>query len=310
MPENIIELCVCLGLYVAFSSLFTLCIKWVHVRGKGDIVAAGAINYIVAALIIAPWFLIDGQQTGDVPAMIAGGSMGVVYFVAFFFVIWCVRVVGASSTSVVSVLSMLIPIIFAALVWQDQPSALQTAGIALALLSLILIAVKPAKQTKTVEEKKESSEKSKSSTWTATLILGGFFILCGLSRVAQEAFKHVSPETQKPTFLLAAFLVTAVPSTILLLWRRRRILAEEAVIGIMMGVANGSQVWFTLKALDLMPGFIFFPVSSAGAIIFTMFCAVLFLEERISRRALIGIAIAVVALVMMNLNSAPTVAFE
>lgn len=309
MPENIIEICVCLGLYVVFSSLFTLCIKWVHVRGKGDIVAGGAINYIVAALITAVWFVIDGQQSGDVPAMIAGGSMGAVYFIAFFFVIWCVRVVGASSTSVVSVLSMLIPIVFAAIVWQDQPSVLQSAGIALALLSLILIAVKPAKQT-TIAKPEADDEKAKSSAWTATLILGGFFLLCGLSRVAQEAFKHVSPDTQKPTFLLAAFAVTAIPSAILLLWRRHRILAEEAIVGITMGVANGSQVWFTLKALDLMPGFIFFPVSSAGAIIFTMFCAVLFLEEKISRRALIGIGIAVVALVMMNFSPASTVAFD
>ncbi len=296
-----------LTLYVVFSSVFTLCIKWVHVRGKGDIVAAGAINYIVAALLIAPWFVIDGQQTGDLPAMIAGGSMGAVYFIAFFFVIWCVRVVGASSTSVVSVLSMLIPIIFAAIVWRDQPSALQSFGIGLALLSLILIAVKPAKQSTNDHKSTKKDLKESSSAWTATLILGGFFFLCGLSRVAQEAFKHVSPETQKPTFLLAAFVVTAVPSTILLLRRRRRILAEEAIVGITMGVANGSQVWFTLKALDLMPGFIFFPVSSAGAIIFTMICAVMFLEEKISRRALIGIGIAVVALVMMNFGPGPTV---
>ena len=51
-----------------------------------------------------------------------------------------------------------------------------------------------------------------------------------------------------------------------------------------------------------MEGFIFFPVSSAGNIIFTMFVAVLWLEEKISRRALIGIGIAVVALIMMNLK--------
>ena len=139
-----------------------------------------------------------------------------------------------------------------------------------------------------------------------TLILGGFFLLCGLSRVAQEAFKHVSPVTQKPTFLLAAFLAAGVPATIVLLWRRKRILPAELFIGFLMGVANGSQVWLTLKTLDYIEGFIFFPVSSAGTIIFTMLVAVLFLHEKISRRALIGIGIAVVALVMMNVGGANT----
>ena len=123
-----------LTLFVVSSSIFGLCIKWMHVRGTEDVITAGAINYIVAALIIGPWCYLDGQQAGDIPAIISGASMGTVYFIAYFFVIWCVRVVGVSSTSVVSVLSMLIPIVFAAVVWGDRPGLLQSAGITLALL--------------------------------------------------------------------------------------------------------------------------------------------------------------------------------
>lgn len=287
--------------YVIFSSIFTLCIKWVHVRGKEDIITAGAINYIVAALIIAPWFVIDGQQTGNRAAIIAGGSMGLMYFINFFFVIWCVRVVGASSTTVVGVLSMLMPIIYAAITWDSQPHWLQGIGIALAFVSLILIGLKPDRQVADVKNKKADKSKEPFS-WKAPLILGGFFLLCGLSRIAQESFKYESVESQKPTFLLAAFVAAGIPSIILLLWRRRKIMPMEAFVGVAMGVANGSQTWFTLKSLDAMAGFIFFPVSSAGGIIFTMFVAVLWMQEKISRRALIGIGIAVVALVMMNLK--------
>lgn len=287
--------------YVIFSSIFTLCIKWVHVRGKEDIITAGAINYIVAALIIAPWFVIDGQQTGNRAAIIAGGSMGLMYFINFFFVIWCVRVVGASSTTVVGVLSMLMPIIYAAITWDSQPHWLQGIGIALAFVSLILIGLKPDRQVADVKNKKADKSKEPFS-WKAPLILGGFFLLCGLSRIAQESFKYASVESQKPTFLLAAFVAAGIPSIILLLWRRRKIMPMEAFVGVAMGVANGSQTWFTLKSLDAMAGFIFFPVSSAGGIIFTMFVAVLWMHEKISRRALIGIGIAVVALVMMNLK--------
>ena len=292
-----------LTLYVVFSSIFTLCIKWVHVRGKGDIITAGAINYIVAALIITPWFILDGQQTGDVPAMVAGGSMGLMYFINFFFVIWCVRVVGASSTTVVGVLSMLIPIIYAAVVWSSTPHWVQAIGIAMAFVSLMLIGIKPDRQKLAV--KTDGIEKSKEATfsWKAPLILGGFFLLCGLSRIAQESFKYESVESQKPTFLLAAFVAAGIPSIILLFWRRRKIVPMEVIVGIAMGIANASQTWFTLKTLALIPGFIFFPVSSAGGIIFTMFVAVLWMDEKISRRALIGIAIAVVALTMMNIDT-------
>ncbi|QEG20214.1 EamA family transporter [Mariniblastus fucicola] len=210
--------------------------------------------------------------------------------------IWCVRVVGISATSVVSVLSMLIPIVFAAMVWGDKPQLIQSAGIALAFISLILIGVKPQRQATAI------ADSAAESAWKGPLILGGFFLLCGLARVAQEAFKHLSPVTQKPTYLLAAFLVAAIPSMIVLLWRRQKLLPMELMIGAAMGIANGCQTLFTLKTLDYMEGFIFFPVSSAGSIIFTMFVAVVWLEERLGRRAIIGIAIAVAALIMMNLK--------
>ena len=290
-----------LTLYVVFSSIFTLCIKWVHVRGKEDIITAGAINYIVAALIIAPWFVLDGQQTGNVPAIVAGGSMGFMYFINFFFVTWCVRVVGASSTTVVGVLSMLMPIIYAAMVWSSTPHWVQAIGIGMAIVSLILIGLKPDRQA--IANKGDAKDSKEAPfSWKAPLVLGGFFLLCGLSRIAQESFKYESVESQKPTFLLAAFVAAGIPSIFLLLWRRRKILPMEAVVGVAMGIANGSQTWFTLKTLDLLPGFIFFPVSSAGGIIFTMFVAVLWMEEKISRRALFGIGIAVVALIMMNVK--------
>lgn len=292
-----------LTLFVVFSSIFTLCIKWVHVRGKEDIVTAGAINYIVAALIIAPWFVLDGQQTGDTPAMVAGGLMGLMYFINFFFVIWCVRVVGASSTTVVGVLSMLIPIIYAAVVWSSTPHWVQAIGITMAFVSLILIGLKPDRQQVEVNDDGTETSKDAEFSWTAPLVLGGFFLLCGLSRIAQESFKYESVESQKPTFLLAAFVAAGIPSISLLLWRRRKIAPMEVVVGVAMGIANASQTWFTLKTLQLIPGFIFFPVSSAGGIIFTMFVAVLWMDERISRRALIGIGIAVIALTMMNVNS-------
>ena len=241
-----------------------------------------------------------GGKLGTRPAMVAGGSMGLMYFINFFFVIWCIRVVGASSTTVVGVLSMLMPIIFAAMIWGSTPNWLQAVGIGLAFLSLILIGIKPDRQAIIDKHVKPKVTKTAGFDWTAPLMLGGFFLLCGFSRIAQESFKFESEVTQKPTFLLAAFVAAGIPSVVLLIWRRRKILPMEAIVGITMGIANGSQTWFTLKTLDAMPGYIFFPVSSAGGIIFTMFVAVVWLHERIGNRALFGIAIAVIALVMMN----------
>ena len=241
--------------------------------------------------------------------------MGLVYFVAFFFVIYCVRVVGVSSTMVVSSLSLLLPIIVAAFVWDSTPNLIQIAGIALALVSLLMVAVKPkppAVKSKplTVKPKPPAVKPKPDKTaaqdvltakdWKPLALLFVFFLLCGFSRIAQETFKHESVIDQKPTFLLAAFTIAGIPSLILLIYRLRPILKMELVIGIVMGLSNGLQTFWMLKSLDFIPGYIAFPLSSAGGIFFTTAVATLVLNEKLHKQAYIGIAVSVVALVLLN----------
>lgn len=290
-----------LFLYIVFSSVFSLCIKWVHNRGSEDIITVGAINYICAAISIAPWFLIDGDQTGDTMAIATGGTMGLVYFVAFFFVNYCVRVVGVSSSTVVGSLSLLLPIIVAAIVWDSTPNTIQIVGIGLALISLLLIAVKP--QANLIKQEHQAVTGRK---WVAPTLLFGFFLLCGMSRISQEAFKFESFPDQKPTFLLSAFVVAGIPSAVMLICRRKSISTMELAIGAIMGVSNLLQSLLILKALDSLDGYIVFPLSSAGGIVFTTLVATFWLDEKLRRRAYLGIAVAVFALILLNWDRGET----
>ena len=273
-----------------------------HNRGSEDIVTVGAINYIVAASAIVPWYCTGIKQTGDFVAIATGGTMGLVYFIAFFFVIYCVRVVGVSSTMVVSSLSLLLPIIVAALVWGSTPNPIQIAGIALALVSLLMVAVKPKPPAVKPKPDKATALENEptAKNWKPLALLFVFFLLCGFSRIAQETFKYESVIDQKPTFLLAAFTIAGIPSLILLIYRFRPILKMEFAIGIIMGLSNGLQTFWMLKSLDFIPGYIAFPLSSAGGILFTTAVATSMLNEKLGRRSYIGIAVSVVALVLLN----------
>ena len=235
--------------------------------------------------------------------------MGLVYFIAFFFVIYCVRVVGVSSTMVVSSLSLLLPIIVAAFVWDSTPSLIQIAGIGLALVSLLRVAVKPKPPAVKPKPPAVKPNPDKAATlasepvardWKPLVLLFVFFLLCGISRIAQETFKYESVVDQKPTFLLAAFTIAGIPSLILLIYRFRPILKMELVIGIIMGLSNGLQTFWILKSLDYIPGYIAFPLSSAGGIVFTTAVATLMLNEQLQKQAYVGIAVSVVALVLLN----------
>ena len=344
-------------LQIIFSSAFTLIIKWAQNRKREDVIAIGAVNYIVAALAILPFVLMVDYSSGTsdgvgqtaqtesaqtelsgqpsdsslslkeqkpvsspiLGALITGGSMGGIYFVAFFFAIYSIKTVGASSASVVSVLSILMPIVVASLYWGQQPNTLQVAGIGLALVALSLIGAqkKPAEaksfELKTIGDAKAIKEVSTrgdselgdtseptTQAWIIPVVLIVFFLLCGFSRISQEAFKFVSLPQFRPVFLFAAFTVAGIPSLILLIGRRRWLTPMEWVFGIFLGLSNILQTHFILKAFEYFEGFIVFPVSSAGAVLLTTVIATGMLGERLTRRTCVGIAISVVALFLLH----------
>lgn len=223
--------------------------------------------------------------------MWTGGAMGAVYFVAFFFVIYAIKWVGVSATTVVAVLAILIPIAFAAFYWDEQPSTEQMVGIGLALFALTLIGGKQA------------GDRSVSRPWFASIVLFAFFLLCGMSRLSQDTFGHVSDPEQQPTFLLTAFGVASIPSIVLLGYvlgyKHQKLLLTELLFGIGLGLSNILQSFFILMCLKNFPGYIVFPITSAGGILITTLIAVSFLHERLSVRTYVGIGVAVVSLFLL-----------
>lgn len=286
-------------LHIVFASAFTLIIKWSQQRKVDDVVVVGAINYIAAAVATLPVFLAVNPMPVDVGAIWTGAAMGAVYFTAYFLVIRAIQMVGASATSVVGVLSILFPIVLAAIFFSERPTLLQSIGIGLALGSLVLVG--RAKHAPHSGESLVTSETTGSTrSWAVPLVLLTFFFLCGMNRVAQDLFKHVSEAEHRPAFCLAAFTVASIPSFYVLLSRKRLPTVMELSIGIALGLSNVLQTYFMLRSLEHLAGYIAFTVASGGTIVFTTLMAVGLMNEQINRKTQIGIGLAVVALVLLR----------
>jgi len=282
-------------LNILFASSFTLCIKWVQTRQREDMLTVGMINYVVAAALTSPEFLADGVSAPDTNAVLTGSAMGACYFIAFFFVTYAIRKVGASASTVVGSLSILMPIGFGILIWSETPNSLQIVGVILAVLSLTLVG-----GNRQERPEQATPDSTAPRGWVTPVILAMFFLLAGISRLAQETFKHESHTDHRPTFLFSAFAVAAIPAAIILIARRRMPTSLEFVFGFAMGASNILQTHFILKALHFFPGFIVFPVSSAGSVLITVLIATGVLGERLHRKTCWGIGIAVVALILLN----------
>lgn len=282
-------------LNILFASSFTLCIKWVQTRQREDMLTVGMINYVVGAALTFPEFYSTGVDVPDSTAILTGGTMGACYFIAFFFVTYAIRKVGAAASTVVGSLSILMPIGLGVLIWSEKPNSLQAVGVILALLSLTLVSGNRQERPEA-----EAAGPPASRRWATPVILASFFLLAGISRLAQEAFKHESHTDHRPTFLFSAFVVTAIPAAVVLLHRRRMPTVLEFAFGFAMGASNILQTHFILKSLHFFPGYIVFPVSSAGGVLTTVLVATGILGERLHRKTCWGIGIAVVALILLN----------
>ena len=328
-------------LHIVFSSAFILLIKWAQIRKTEDELTIGAINYIVAAITIAPVFLLNLPEQISAGAIWTGSSMGLIYFLTYFLVIFAVRKIGAASTTVVSTMSILVPIVFAAIYYLEMPSGIQTMGIALALVSLTLIGFKSdhessAKKavfkeavfeearnetlTEEASSAREDSTKQDSTKQDSTRedstkpvfdsglwvfsVLVIFFLFCGLARIAQEAFKHVVEQeqqtSQRATFGLAAFVTAAIPSLLVLIFRRKKFQVSELAVGGAMGITNILQTLLILAALQQYHGFIVFPIASAGSVVLVAVVASFVLRESLTRRTILGISISVLAVFLLQ----------
>ena len=273
-------------LHIVFSSFFVLCVRWTQRRNE-DVKTVGAINYMVAAVGSAVIFLFQSDAPITANSVLSGSVGGVFYFVTFLFLIVAAGWKGAANTTVVSRLSILVPIGCGAVLWNEWPGGWQLFAIGLACLALLLIG-----------RKGNQLDKAKPPRFAGVLLVG-FFVCGGCCRLAPEMFKNLCEPAEKSGFILVLFGITALASIVLLISRRHRPTKAEFTAGLAMGSANLAQIFCMVAALQSYDGYIVFPMTAAGSLVFTTTIAVTMLDERPNKSSLAGVAIATCALFLL-----------
>ncbi len=273
-------------LQTILGSSFILCVRWSQQRDN-NVLTIGIVNYVVGAIASVFWFLVWGKGWFTPSVLLTGGLNGICYFCSFLLLIVIVSVKGAAITTIIARLSILLPILYGILVWSERPSVWQSIGILLAMTSLGLVG------------NRRTNVARQDHAWYVAGLPILFFLLAGTGRISQDMFNHLCQPEQRPAHLAIAFSVAAVPSTILFIVRRQWPTVVEWVMGTILGLINVIQVYCLLKALQVYPDYIVFPVTSAAALVFTTLMAVWMLKERLRLTTYAGIGFSVCALVLL-----------
>ena len=280
-------------LHVIFSSSFGIFLKYAKDRGH-CLDSIGFINYLVA-LLIAIWSMMQldslsfsGLATG------LGVTNGITYALGFFLWKATVQVSGVVVTTAILRLTMVIPITFAILIWHEIPSAWQILGIFLTCSALPLLST---------NDPVVIPSNISTTSGLGAILISLTFVNAGVGRLVMKIFNETCPVDEKPFYLFFLFGVTTFFFTIVCVYQKIIPIRWEYVFGILVGVSNFFQSVTFLVALDSIDVLIVFPVSAAGSVLLTTLIGVVVLKEKLRTKSIIGIILAVIALIFVNLKN-------
>lgn len=282
-----------IGLCVVVSSMQNIFKKQFGQRcSGGDFLYSGLVT-----LFSLLFFIISGILSGDVKFSTEIIPYSLIFALAYASAtiagVLALRWGSLAITSLVMSYSLVIPTLWGLLVLHEPAGPIQFIGLALLLVSLFLI--KGPVQ--------DSDRHDFSLKWLVATAIS--FVGNGTCSVVQNAQRRTFGGTYNTSFMLVSLSVAAAIALAAALVaerkRFREILRAGFVSGALCGLCNGALNTLVMVITALVASAVFFPVLSAGNLIFAFLVSVLLYREKFIPRQLVALGLGIVALIFLNL---------
>lgn len=249
----------------------------------GAITSGGLNNQFFDLSIQRPWFPI-------------ALGIGLLFLLTFFLISVTVSKVSTTVATLANRTSLVIPVFANIFIYPEKGSDftfLNYLGLLLAIIAIIFASVK-----------NNSSRLKRKHFYLPLLIflLGG--IIDTTINVVNFTYSH---EPGFELFPFMAFISATIGGSIILSWqvitRRSQVRMKNIFAGIILGLPNFFSLYFLLLALKAMDhdGARVFTVTNIGIILLTSLIAFLAFKEKLSLLNLTGIALAILAILLIYL---------
>jgi drug/metabolite transporter (DMT)-like permease len=274
-----------LAIAVICSTSFSLIVRHTQ-RERQDQFAVMGLNY--AAASATAFLCAGGQWQLSPPTWQIGGAGGLIFVSAYIFLIHSLDLKGVAIANAVTRLSVLIPVAASIALFGEEPRLLEIVGGGLAIIAMPLLSLD------------RGFTGSRLSRWERPFLLA-LFLLNGGCLLSTKWFHSTGLSAQRPLYFGVLFGVAAVVSLVAWLGWSRRGGRRELFWGVLLGVVNYVTGAALIRALDSLSGMVVFPVQAALGLVLTAVFAGWAWQEIPGRLGQAGLALAVVAVVMINL---------
>ncbi|HEY7168751.1 MAG TPA: EamA family transporter [Candidatus Binatia bacterium] len=254
------------------------------------------LNYLTCVFVGSIWgaHLLDVTSLPRQPWLWLAVLQGVILAVNFFLLAYTAQRAGVSIAALASRLSVAIPSILAFLLYGDSLSLVKLAGLGAAVLSLYLC---------TMAHDRKASLRLFPGTFLPLLV---FFTFGCYFFVIKYAQAHYLNEASYHDYVMTGFLFAFLTALGICIGRRLLILTQvgwlDLVGGTLLGIVNYFAVYALVKALAVQGWETsqVLPIYSIGVIALSSILALLIFRETLSRQKTFGLAVGLVAVILLN----------
>jgi Ca2+/Na+ antiporter len=285
-------------LKVASAVGMGLVLKQAETRGV-DRLPMIRINYAIAAVLAFLAVVAAGSPAISRPTAILAVITGGLFVAGLLTWTRTIQTAGLALSVVAMRTAVVIPVLASVVIWHERPGLVQLAGVVLALLALALVLWDVVRRPRRDMTEGETSPPGPGSRalWLALL-----FLVDGLVMIPAQVFRRELPQAENLPFQTVIFVTAFFITTIIYYLGRQRVTQDSLRFGALLGAANLGNYLFLVMALALLPGVVVFPVMAAGEVGLAALAGVLIWRERVGLRSWAGIALAVVALVLVQVG--------
>ena len=276
-------------LTILCSTSISIILKYSDTK-KGEPIVLLAGNYLVASLIGLALLLINENKIFSIQTLLFGAGLGLLFVLSFFAFAKAISFAGTGLATTSSRLSVIIPILFSIIIFNEMPNKLHLVGFGFTLITFILFYFSVRGNHKDGEGVLKY------------LFLIAVFVGIGINDFAIKVYKFWRPEQEEPYFIFFIFSSAFVYSSIYIILKKVKISKNTVLLGLVLGIPNAFSTFFLLGALALLPAILVYPLMNVGIILFTTVAAFLIWKEKLNRWGVLALASGLLAILFLSLG--------
>lgn len=283
---------IALILSVCFSSIIMLVFKAFD-KWQVKLLPAVIVNYGTCTLIGLA-YLVSQESFHSIAWadwMYFAMALGALFILIFYFMGYVTNKFGVSSSTVATKMGVIIPILYGLLILNEPSSTVLILGIICSIIAVVLISGKA------------NGMPSAKGILPILLIFVGSGVIDICLKIIRDQAQLSDDLIFLPTLLIfsSAFCLGLLLLLAKNIKTKGRVHGKSILGGIVLGVPNFFSIYFIFQALNSgLTASFFYPINNVSIVLLSTLLSVLIFKEKLGRKKTIGLAVAVLSILLIQ----------